>query len=173
MKRLILISTWFQVIWFIAVIGQSSWQWLTLLLVTFTILLTAFQVKMEWIKLVAIVALGLGVDWVNMSLGILQFEHGALPFWLVSLWVIFSWYSYFLYPILSQYPSLIVSIIGGVGGALSYSAGEKLGAVTFGYPITLTACILLLEWAILIALIFRVYGYENHQGANNLSRSDS
>ncbi|MEF1282667.1 DUF2878 domain-containing protein [Vibrio sp. M250220] len=173
MKRLILISTWFQIIWFVAVIGQTSWHWLTLLLVTFTLLITAMRSEFAWKKLAVIVAVGISVDSVNMALGLLHFEQGYLPLWLVSLWVIFAWYCYFLYPVVSQYPLSIVSVIGGIGGALSYSAGEKLNAVTFGLPIVLTAGILLIEWTIMVLLIFKVYGYENHPDTRHLSSSDS
>ena len=172
MKRLLIISSWFQIIWFLAVVGQYSWQWLTLALAVMTFVATAFATKVPWFKVLLIFAIGVSVDWLNMSLGALKFEHGSFPVWLFSLWLIFIWYSYFLYPLLSQYPISLVSMVGGVGGALSYIAGEKLGAVTFGLPLITTSGILLIEWTILIALIIRVYGYETHHGNNKLPTTD-
>ncbi|KJY83215.1 zinc ABC transporter permease [Vibrio galatheae] len=170
MTRILLVSTWFQIVWFCAVIGNDNWQPLTLLLVTATLVISALKTTINWYKYSLIVTLGVAVDFTNSSFGLFQFEAQQFPLWLVALWMIFAWYAHFLYPMLSQYPLAVVSIVGGIGGTLSYCAGESLGAVVFGASIFTMTAILLVEWSLIIALVIKVYGYENSNVSRGLSR---
>ena len=167
MKRLLIISTWFQVVWLCAVLGNYEWQYLSLLFVVGTIAISVVKTKINWFKWTGIVAVGVIVDFANKAVGLFQFQFEGFPLWLIALWMIFAWYGYFLYPLVSQYPVLIVSILGGIAGALSYMAGERFGAVTFGMPFFTVVCVLLVEWFLIIALILRIYGYEvrNNDGS--------
>ncbi|MEF1291409.1 DUF2878 domain-containing protein [Vibrio sp. M260118] len=172
MKRLLIVSTWFQVIWFCAVIGNYDLQYVTLSLVTLTLIVFAVKATFSWIKYAVIVALGLAVDFTNLTIGWLQFESGHFPLWLFALWLIFAWYAYFLHPILSQYPLILVSMVGGVGGALSYAAGESLGAVSFGVSTFTMVGILFVEWSLLIGIIIKVYGYESANNSSHLPHTN-
>ncbi|MBU2897857.1 DUF2878 domain-containing protein [Vibrio hepatarius] len=172
MKRFIIISTWFQIIWFCAVLGNYEWQYLSLLFVVGTIAISVVKTEMNWFKWLGIVAVGVVIDFSNTALGLFEFQYEGFPLWLIALWMIFAWYGYFLYPLVSQYPSLIVSIVGGIAGALSYLAGEKFGAVTFGLPFFTVAWVLFLEWFLIIALILRIYGYEVRNNGGNLPNAD-
>ncbi|KOO16432.1 zinc ABC transporter permease [Vibrio xuii] len=162
MKRLILLSTWFQLLWFLAVLGREQWQYLTLALVVTTLLFSVMNKSIEWKKLSAIVVFGILLDYFNIGIGWFVFEQAGIPFWLIALWGIFAWYAYFLYPILNQYPTPIVLTIGGIAGFLSYFAGSKLGAVSFGLSLSATGLILVFEWVIVMAVILKVYGYESN-----------
>lgn len=161
MKRLILMSTWFQLLWFLAVIGQAQWQYLTVALVLITMFVTAINTNVEWKKWAAVVVFGALLDYFNIAMGWFEFDQTGMPYWLIALWAIFAWYAYFLYPILNQYPASIVLTFGGIAGSLSYVAGSKLGAVSFGLSLSTTGIILFIEWAIVIAVILKVYGYES------------
>ncbi len=172
MKRLLIVSTWFQIIWFCAVIGNYDLQYVTLSLVTLTLVVFAVKATFSWIKYAVIVASGVAVDFTNLTIGWLQFESGHFPVWLFALWLIFAWYAYFLYPILSQYPLTLVSMLGGVGGVLSYAAGESLGVVSFGASTFTMVGILFVEWTLIIALIMKVYGYEVQSNNNSVSSAD-
>jgi len=172
MKRLLIVSTWFQVIWFCAVIGNYDLQYLTLSLVVLTLVYSAAKVTLNWFKYVIVVCLGVAVDFTNLTIGWFQFQHEYFPVWLFALWLIFAWYAYFLYPILSQYPLTVVSMVGGIGGTLSYIAGESLGAVSFGASTFTMVSILLVEWTLIIALIVKVYGYEVHSSNNSVPNAD-
>lgn len=172
MKRLLIVSTWFQAIWFCAVIGNYDLQYVTLSLVVLTLAISAVKENLSWLKYGLIVVLGLLVDFTNLTIGWFQFQHEHFPVWLFALWLIFAWYAHFLYPILSQYPLVIVSVVGGIGGALSYIAGESLGAVSFGASTFTIVGILLVEWTLIIALIMKVYGHEEHSSNNSIPSAD-
>lgn len=162
MKRLLLISTWFQLLWFLAVIGREQWQYLTLALVITTLLLSVMNKSLEWKKLGAILVIGMLLDYFNIAIGWFVFDQAGIPLWLTALWAIFAWYAYFLYPILNQYPAPVVLTVGGIAGSLSYVAGSKLGAVSFGLSLSATGLILFFEWVIVMAVILKVYGYESN-----------
>ena len=83
-----------------------------------------------------------------------------LPIWLLCLWVLFSWYAYQLKPVLYRFPKIYVSIVGGVGGTVSYYAGYKLQVVEYGFNTSVTLIILFAEWFAMTLLILKVYGYE-------------
>ncbi|AIW13731.1 DUF2878 domain-containing protein [Vibrio tubiashii] len=172
MKRLLIVSTWFQVIWFCAVIGNYDLQYATLSLVVLTLAISAVKENLSWFKYALIVVIGVLVDFTNLTIGWFQFQHEYFPVWLFALWLIFAWYTHFLYPILSQYPLAIVSMVGGIGGALSYVAGESLGAVSFGASTFTIVGILLVEWTLIIALIMKVYGHEVHNSNNSVPSAD-
>lgn len=172
MKRLLIVSTWFQILWFAAILGRYDWQSLVLCLVVITLLVSLYKGVIHWSKVALVVTVGVVVDFSNYSMGLFQFEQTQFPLWLFALWLIFAWYAAFLVPLLSQYPLLFVSIVGGIAGTLSYVAGEKLGAVSFGLPIFSMAALLLIEWTLIIVLIIKVYGYEANTNNRNTYRAD-
>ncbi|WP_284193180.1 DUF2878 domain-containing protein [Vibrio zhanjiangensis] len=157
MKQLLIASTWFQVIWLCAVVGNYDWQSGTLGLVIATLVISAFKGWVHWRLWTCILVMGVIVDFANLSLGLFQFEKHTFPLWLTALWMLFAWYAHFLLPFLTRYPQSVVSIVGGITGALSYLAGEKLGAVAFGVPLFPTMGILLVEWFLIVSVIVRVY----------------
>ncbi|MCG9596826.1 DUF2878 domain-containing protein [Vibrio sp. Isolate25] len=157
-KRLIVYSLWFQVVWLIAVLGREDFQWVAvgLVVVSYVYSQLVAPIKLERVFLMAV--MGVVVDYANMTLGIFRFQFSEFPIWLMALWFIFAWYAYFLAPLVSRFPIFLVSILGGIGGALSYLAGEKLGAVYFPLPTTTTILILMVEWLLIIAAVIKVYG---------------
>ena len=75
------------------------------------------------------------------------------PYWIVAMWVLFAttlnvgmrWLRKNL---------LVAALFGGLGGPMSFLAGEKAGAVTF--PDTSTALVVIgLGWAVLLPLLVR------------------
>jgi len=172
MKRLLLISTWFQAIWLMAVIGNSEWVYFTGVLVIATYVVTAIMEDIVWQKLVVVMVVGVMLDYFHMAVGWFQFEPQSFPIWLVLLWAIFAWYANFLSPILNRYPIVPVSMIGGIAGALSYVAGAKLGAVSLSLSLPVSALILFAEWSLLIALILKVYGHETTSNGRAINTDD-
>ncbi|WP_038174517.1 DUF2878 domain-containing protein [Vibrio pacinii] len=160
-KRLLLVSTWFQIIWLLAVVGNDNWQWLTLSLVTLTIVISYLYAGLRLLKPAFLVLLGITLDYLNLSVGLFEFGATSFPLWLVGLWGIFAWYAFYLHSVLTRYPLYLVSLVGGVGGALSYVAGANLGAVTFGLPLPYMLAILFLQWFAVVYVIMKVLGHEN------------
>ena len=75
------------------------------------------------------------------------------PYWIGAMWVLFAttlnvgmrWLRKNL---------LVAALFGGLGGPMSFLAGEKAGAVTF--PDTSTALVVIgLGWAVLLPLLVR------------------
>ncbi|MEX5508369.1 DUF2878 domain-containing protein [Pseudomonas paralactis] len=144
----------FQCGWFACVIGGDS-LWLL-------VGLAALGVHLLWISspaddglLVLNVTLaGTLLDTLLRSLGVFHFnEPGPLiPFWLIVLWALLAttlrhclaW---------SARPWWLASLLGAVGGPLSYYAGSQLAGVGFGYGTTRTLIGLALLWAMLFPLL--------------------
>nr|WP_189663567.1 DUF2878 domain-containing protein [Pseudomonas paralactis] len=144
----------FQCGWFACVIGGDS-LWLL-------VGLAALGVHLLWISspaddglLVLNVTLaGTLLDTLLRSLGVFHFnEPGPLiPFWLIVLWALLAttlrhclaW---------SAQPWWLASLLGAVGGPLSYYAGSQLAGVGFGYGTTRTLIGLALLWAMLFPLL--------------------
>ncbi|KII75556.1 DUF2878 domain-containing protein [Vibrio renipiscarius] len=167
-KRFLLVSTWFQVTWFLAVVGADKWQWLTVAAVLLTLGVSAKYRWLQWRKWGLLCLIGISFDVLNQQIGVFVFESGVendlgsdfkrsvLPLWLMALWAIFMWYVQFLVPIVSRYPLALVSMMGGISGSLSYWAGSKLDAVTFGYALLPTLGWLFIGWTAVTMLCVRM-----------------
>lgn len=160
-QRLLLISTWFQIVWFLAVVGREPWQLLTVSLVALTLLISVRSTHFKLARFLLLFAFGVFVDYLNLSLGLFSFESSSFPIWLGALWAIFLWYAYYLLPLLNRYPFGLVSMLCGVAGALSYFAGMKLGAVQFPIGAGATLAVLFAEWVLIINVINKGYGHES------------
>ncbi|MDN3609678.1 DUF2878 domain-containing protein [Vibrio ostreicida] len=158
--RLLIYSCWFQSLWFVAILGKESLQWLLVVMVLATYIYSYSVMSIKLFRLLLLSVVGVVVDVGNMVFGLFSFYQGGFPIWLVALWLIFVWYAYFLAPLLTRYPIALVSIVGGCAGVLSYFAGYKLGAVAFPLNTLNTLCVLLVEWVMLMTLIVKVFGYD-------------
>ncbi|KOO12526.1 hypothetical protein AKJ18_23485, partial [Vibrio xuii] len=117
--------------------------------------------------IVGLAILGMLFDLANMYFGLFKFDSIGIPVWLAALWFAFVWYAYFLAQKFYYLPLWGVSLLGGVGGTLSYTAGEKLGVVEFPNGMLATSVIVFVEWMLIFLIIWRVYQYESSK--NRLS----
>ena len=170
-------STWSSVInfslyqlgWFACVLGAArGWGWPG---AAIALALTALHLALverpgvEAPLLAAAGLVGLVVDSAHAGFGILEF-HGhqagtVAPLWIIALWLQFGTLLHFGLRWLSR-RYLLASILGLIGGPMSFLAGERLGAATFGEPRGLSLAILGLSWAValpaLVALGDRLGG---------------
>ncbi len=120
------------------------------------------------IRLLALAA-AIGFVWESLlvSAGIVQYGAnaalaGTAPYWIVAMWVLFAttlnvgmrWLRKNL---------IIASVFGGLGGPMSFLAGEKAGAVSFADSST-ALVVIGLGWAILLPLLVR-YASRNDERA--------
>lgn len=162
-----LASMWFQLCWFIAVLGTYRWQWL-MLVITIATLVYCWKRDRSALKRIFVIAvIGVGVDTLNQRFSIIIFPTQWLPIWLLCLWILFSWYAHQLREVLHRFRPVYVLLVGGVGGAVSYFAGLKLHAVEFGYDVTIALAVLFVEWCAVMFLILKVY--ENEKFARKLN----
>ncbi|GAD89242.1 hypothetical protein VHA01S_018_00310 [Vibrio halioticoli NBRC 102217] len=155
-KQLLLISVWFQCLWFLAVIGQQSTQLLLLVGVIATVVWSYRYrgIPLSWLFM--IVSVGVAMDVMHGFTGLFVFSStptAGIPLWLALLWISFAWYAYHMRTLLIRFPFAIVCMVGALGAAASYFAGLQLGAVQWPYSNTMTFVIITLEWALVFALI--------------------
>lgn len=112
---------------------------------------------MSEIPLIASVGLiGMGVDSLKKVSGLIDYaSDGGNPFlaplWIVAMWVLYA---------TSLNGSLewmrgryrLAALLGAIAGPMSYVAGERLGAVGFGYSLLPTLVVLALVWGSVVPL---------------------
>ncbi|EIK62276.1 DUF2878 domain-containing protein [Pseudomonas lactis] len=147
----------FQCGWFVCVLGGDS-RWLL-------IGIAALGVHLLWISswtregqvILAVTVLGTLVDTALRGLGVFEFNTPGplIPLWLILLWALLAttlrhclaW---------SAQPWWLASLLGALGGPLSYYAGSQLAGVSFGYGTIPTLIGLALLWAMLFPLLHRI-----------------
>lgn len=141
----------FQCGWLLAVIMQTPWALLWAL--SFLLIHLKFFAKDgEFIKLLPIMLIGLGVDLIWHLSPVIHYNGVGfiMPFWIIALWIIFpltlthslSWL---------EGRRLLQIVLGVIGGGGSYVAGTRLGAATvewWGLAIVASA------WAIWLPLFY-------------------
>lgn len=147
----------FQLGWLICVVGGNRSA-----LVAGPVLLAVHFVWIsrsprEWCALLAIAAIGIGVDSALHAGGIFRFVDTALgvPPWLAVLWLLFAttlahglrWLQGRLW---------LAAALGAVAGPLSYYAGTRLGAAAFGVVLPVALIILAAVWALLLPLLSQI-----------------
>ncbi|HGK6671984.1 TPA: DUF2878 domain-containing protein [Legionella pneumophila] len=153
----------FQIQWWCCLLSASSPHYRYLFL--FALVLAVydvwrhFKIPRLWLLLVLIASLGLINDTLLMHLNILYFFDDSLliiPPWLWVLWVCFG--GWFLKADWINKNYLLMSLLGAIGGPLSYFAGFKLGAISFPQPLFVTMIILLIDWILLVLTITKLNG---------------
>lgn len=147
----------FQCGWFACVMGGDS-PWLLLGLVVLAIhLLWITSWATEGRLILSVTVLGTLLDTLLRTLGVFEFsEPGPLiPGWLILLWALLAttlrhclaW---------SARPWWRASLLGGVGGPLSYYAGSQLAGVSFGFATAPTLVAIALLWAVVFPGLHRL-----------------
>jgi hypothetical protein len=144
----------FQLGWLACVIGGNS-LWLLLALAVLVI-------HLRWISswaaegrlILSVVIVGTAVDSLLRGVGVFEFQDQSplIPLWLMLLWALLAttlrhclqW---------SARPWWLASVLGAVGGALSYYAGGRLAGVQFPYGELTTLIGIGLLWALLFPLL--------------------
>ncbi|VVO97853.1 DUF2878 domain-containing protein [Pseudomonas fluorescens] len=144
----------FQLGWFACVMGGNS-LWLLVALAALVIHLLWIS---SWVRegrlILGVVVLGTAVDSFLRWLGVFEFKDLSplIPLWLMLLWALLAttlrhclhW---------SARPMWRASLLGAVGGPLSYYAGGQLAGVRFPFGVLPTLIGLGLLWALLFPLL--------------------
>ena len=144
----------FQCGWFACVLGGDS-GWLLVVGAVLAIhLLWISSWSREGRVILAVTLLGTVVDTALRAFGVFHFSFPGplIPFWLVLLWALLAttlrhclaW---------SAQPWWRASVLGAVGGPLSYYAGSQLAGVSFGYGTAPTLIGLALLWALVFPVL--------------------
>jgi len=97
--------------------------------------------------------------------GVFIFDQ-SLPFLPIPLWLLLLWFAFAMtlpygFAFVSKSSPLIQALIGAAA-SFSYLIGMNLGAVTYGYPLLITQCILIGIWSLLIPLYFNLIHQERY-----------
>ena len=144
----------FQCGWFACVLGGDS-GWLLVVGAVLAIhLLWISSWSREGRVILAVTLLGTVVDTALRTFGVFHFSFPGplIPFWLVLLWALLAttlrhclaW---------SAQPWWRASVLGAVGGPLSYYGGSQLAGVSFGYGTVPTLVGLALLWALVFPVL--------------------
>lgn len=146
-------ALWFQSLWFTTVLGREALLPLALALLTLHLWLARDR-RLELRQFLVVGGLGIGVDAALSGAGIFQFHAGVLvPLWLCCLWLAFS-------AILGRSLAYLATrywwcaLAGALAFPLNYWAGQRLGAVEFGYSLPVTLTTLAVVWALVLPLMF-------------------
>ncbi len=109
---------------------------------------------------VAVGAAGCVLDSLLGFLGILNFRDGLGPGWFCPPWLLALWLLFATTPELSlrwlKGRSGLAALLGGIFGPLSYCAGQALGAITVGEPLSISVAILAVVWMGVMPLLVRL-----------------
>ena len=159
--RFVLISLLFNVYWFSAAIGPPSLQWL---MVAMLLAAIAYDRSVIW-GILVLAPVGLIGDsallytqWINVNTGSV-----TMPAWLVLLWLGFCACAWLMRELVLARPTWFISVIGSLGGASSYLAGERLDALSFPQSFWVTGVVLLGVWAIYSAIFVTLMRWLQHK----------
>lgn len=119
----------FNVIWFSAVAGRTDYIWLTMALVLAQLSYSLWVAKVSFRLILRLLAVGLLLEAIAISMGIVDFTGGLFPLWLAMLWVGFSSMAPVALDWLAKKPPL-AALLGAVSGPFSYCVGVRLEAGT-------------------------------------------
>lgn len=148
-------ALWFQCVWFSTVLGRNDFLPLVVGLLLLHVACARERV-VELRQLAFVGGLGIAVDAALSLAGVYQFPGQVLvPLWLCCLWLGFAGVLGRSLAYLASRPLLCV-LAGVVAFPLNYWAGQRLGAVEFGYSLPLTLAIVAMVWGAVLPLMFRL-----------------
>lgn len=148
-------AIWFQSVWFCAVLGRDNLLPVTAALLVAHLLLCR-SLNKELLQLSTIAFVGIAADATLSAAGVYQFDGNVLvPLWLCALWIGFATTLNRSLSFFGRHPAVTIAV-GAVGLPLNYWAGERLGAVSFGYDLIPTLLILAAVWSIIFPLMFKI-----------------
>lgn len=105
---------------------------------------------------IVIASLGIALDILNTVFNVISFPTMSglpfiIPFWLMSLWLVFSLtIPHCLYWL--EKNMLLAFFAGAIGGSASYWLGQSLGAIEFPQSIPFSVIVYFIEWGIVLPL---------------------
>lgn len=116
------------------------------------------QPYIDSLVLIGISSVGLLLDSINQSLGVVSFYASnesflAIPYWLLTLWMVFAVSLPHSLYWLHRKP-LIAVLAGAIGGTSSYFAGSRFDALSFAEPLWQSLLVFSFEWGLLLPLSY-------------------
>lgn len=153
----------FQLGWFASVLGAANempWMGPAVILAVITLHLRRADDAGREARLIGLsLLMGLLVDSLLLASGWLQYPvgfwiPGLAPYWIVTMWALFATTLNVSMRWLHARPWLAAAL-GGIGGPLSYLAGERLGAINLVQPLAAILA-LAVAWSVAMPLLVRL-----------------
>lgn len=139
----------FNALWLSAVAGRESYILLSGFLLVLQFFYSVAVAKVSWTLILRLFAVGLLLEAISISLGVIDFTGGYFPLWLMMLWLGFSAMAPVALDWLVPKPMFAI-LVGAVSGPLSYVAGIKLNAGTISsMPLVIGAYAVI--WGLMMA----------------------
>ena len=164
--RLVLNFFWYQTIWFSAILGGEQFEPAIALLIILHLLHSQDR-KAELMTMLPCAAIGISVDSFLSWQGLFLFNPAPellpIPLWLVGIWFGFAGILRHSLNYFVSRPAL-ATCAGAVFAPLTYFAAARLGAVSFGLPDSISALVIGVVWAIMMAAFSTIYHWvERHK----------
>ncbi|MEB0024246.1 DUF2878 domain-containing protein [Pseudomonas sp. MH9.2] len=154
MRRQLANALLFQIGWFVCVLGGNS-PWLLIaagVLCVHLLWISSWQAEGK--LLISVTLVGTLLDSALQTLGVFDFDSGGplIPLWLILLWAVLAttlnhclaW---------TAKPWWRASLLGAIGGPLSYYAGSQMAGVHLPLGVWPSLLLLGLIWAVLFPLL--------------------
>jgi hypothetical protein len=153
MPKLIANALLFQLGWLACVLGGGPWLLLVALAVAVHLLWSASWAA-EGKLLLSVFLAGSALDSFLLNLGVFEFGEPRvlIPLWLALLWLLLATTLNHCLAWTAQ-PWWRGSLLGAVGGPLSYYAGAQLADVALPYGTWPTLALLALIWALVMPVL--------------------
>lgn len=147
---------WYQLLWFLAVIGKAAALPLLALLVLLHLFLVEKRVA-ELALMLGAALLGSCLDLALTFAGFYRFDDAAfvLPAWLPLIWMGFAGTMRYSLAFMVARPRLLTAA-AAIFAPLTYLAAARLGAVSFPLGGAATALVIGLSWWVITPLLLRI-----------------
>ncbi len=155
----------FKLGWFVAVVGGANWVVWQVLLVAAAVVVVRPSVSVAGLVLAA-AAMGVLRDAGLAIGGVLELRGGAMPVWLVLLWVQFALVLHRGMHWLAKLSQPVQVMVGVVTGTLAYFAAVSLGAGSLGgdLPVAAAWAVIAVTWGALLCLQIRLVNFSTYSG---------
>jgi hypothetical protein len=157
MPKQLLNAVLFQIGWFACVLGGSGLWLLVAMGVLAVHLLWISSWKSETLLILCVTLIGTLLDSFLLACGVFAFDAGGplIPLWLILLWAVLAttlrhclaW---------TAKPWWLASLLGALGGPLSYYAGSQMAGVRLPLGLWITMVLLGVIWAALFPILQRL-----------------
>lgn len=166
---------WFQTIWLLVIFFQYEYLWVVGLLL-FAFFVVCQTPRQDGVLVFIVALLGLITDGSLTLAGVFNFPDPSyglvIPWWLLALWAAFA--ATLRHSLRYFQSRWLLAVLGGaVFGPVSYAAGERFGAVVFGFELTPTLIILALVWAVVFPLSVWVSRWVDSSAVSNRLSSNA
>jgi hypothetical protein len=168
-RRLIGLA-WFDLVWFAAVAGRDGWLLATAVLVAVQIYISTAGRPFQLRLYAQLLLLGLVLEATAVASGVISFNEGWLPLWLVLLWAGFvAMLMNTLDWVAGRY--WLAALIGILSGPLTYAIGIRLDAAELLQPEWQLWLLYALLWALYMVIFAKLMALNGSQHNAEVSSS--